>query len=62
MTVVRPAAFEGTSVARLAPMTHPRLISADRISPHDYARSDSLFVLLLLSAVMTCTIIPFALL
>ena len=43
-------------------MTHPRLISADRITPHDYGRSDTLFVLLLLAAVVICALIPFALL
>jgi hypothetical protein len=43
-------------------MTHPRLISADRIAPQDYARTDTLFVLLLLVAVAICTLIPFALL
>ncbi len=43
-------------------MTHPRLVSADRIDPRDYARSDMLFVVLVLTAVMTCTIVPFALL
>jgi hypothetical protein len=43
-------------------MTHPRLVSADRIARSDYARSDTLFVLLLLSAVSFCTLVPFALL
>lgn len=62
MTIVRGRHGSGTSVARLQGMTHPRLISAERITATGYARSDTLFVLLLLTAVMICTIVPFALL